>query len=247
MKQGKNTKHRLHFLKTIGLIGYYNLHDPLTEGVKQKLGAEYEPQYVYCNIDRRLIDDEWSKVRDIVLRNAFAFRYMDVAAIAFTAPELYEFAPRVAEKSGLPVIHLGDLIGQAIKNSGLRRIGFLGSKSPMSEDPILARISKVSDAEIYLPEERYIKRVDAVLKRIMQDSEYKYNSKDEDALFSAISNLHINNDIQGVVLNRLEFKSIFNTAAKIRFRTEHVNNQNFQFFDGSDLLVQALVDFSNNQ
>lgn len=241
MKQGK--KHRLHILKTIGLIGCTDLYDPLTKCIKQQLGAEYEPQYVYCNIDRRLISSEWGKVREIVLRNAFAFRYMDVAAIAFTTPELYEFAPRVTEKSGLPVIHLGDVIGQAIKNSGLRRIGFLGSKSDATKDPILSRINKTSDAEIYIPEDWYTQRVNGTIKRIAQDPEYRYNSKDENALFSAISNMHINSDIQGVILNRLEFKSIFNDDSKSRFRTNHLNDQDFQFFDSTDLLVKALVEF----
>lgn len=246
MKQGKNTKHRLHILKTIGLIGCTDLHDSLMECVKQQLGAEYEPQYVYCNIDRRLIDSEWGKVRDIVLRNAFAFRYMDVAAIAFTTPELYEFAPRVTKKSGLPVIHLGDVIGQAIKNSGLRRIGFLDSKSDVTKDPILSRIDKTSDVEIYMSEDRYIKRVGEVVKRITQNPDYKYDISDEDTLFSAISNMHINNDIQGVILNRLEFKSIFNDTSKSRFRINHLNNQDFQFFDSTELLVKALVEFACN-
>lgn len=246
MKQGKNTKHRLHILKTIGLIGCTDLHDSLMECVKQQLGAEDESQYVYCNIDRRLIDSEWGKVRDIVLRNAFAFRYMDVAAIAFTTPELYEFAPRVADRSGLKIIHLGDIIGQAIKNSGLRRVGFLGSVSDASKDPILSRIDKVCDAEFYMPTDWYMKRVKNVIKRMECSIDYKYSGADEEVLFGAVSNMHLDNEIQGVVLNCPEFRRIFNDAAKNRFRSERINNQDFQFFDSTELLVKALVEFACN-
>lgn len=246
MKKSETTKHQPHILKTIGLIGCHNLHDPLTKCVKQQVGPEYELPYIYCHIDRRLFANEWDRVRETVLHSAYAFRFMSVSAIAFTAPELYEFAPRVAEKSGLPVIHLGDVIGQAIKNSGLRRIGFLNQESTSAENPVLARINKNTDAEIFLPENRFAKRVGHVIERIAQNPDYRYNSDDENDLFSAISSLHINNEIQGVVLDRPEFRSILNEAAKFRFRNDHLNNPDFQFFDGPELLVQAIVDFARS-
>lgn len=228
-------------IKTIGLIGHANFHNALMSSVRQKIGQKNGLPYVYCHIEDSFIRKEYDKSCETALCYAAAFRQMGVSAIAFTTPEFYNLASQVTEVSGLPVIHLGNIVGQKIKTSGLRRVGVLGLNVAVLKDSILEHAGKSSGAEIYVPDDRHIQYVNNVIDKITRGNNRKQS--EEDCLFDAISSMHLDHQIQGVVLLRPELKPSFHEAAQKRFCYERVNDKNFQFIDGTELLVEAIVDY----
>jgi aspartate racemase len=66
---------------------------------------------------------------------------------------MHKLAPEVEEAAGLPLLHIGDAIGDALRAAGLTTIGLLGTRFTMEQDFLRDHLSRRHGIETRIPGE----------------------------------------------------------------------------------------------
>ena len=114
---------------------------------------------------------------------------------------MHKVADIVAEKGGLPLVHIVDATGNAISERGLHRIGLLGTEFVMKEPFYQERLRKRFGIEVLVPGEQDM----ATIHRIIYDELCKGRVKTASRRICAnvISRL-ISRGAEGIVLGCTE-------------------------------------------
>jgi len=151
-------------LKTIGLIGglswessleYYRL---LNEGVKQKLGGLHSAQCLMHSVDFGPVEEmmrqgNWQQIDKLLVEAALHLKQGGAEFIIICSNTMHKSFDSIAEKTGMPVIHIADAAGREIKGQGIKKVGLLGTKFAMEGDFYRNRLKEEHDIEVVIPEE----------------------------------------------------------------------------------------------
>jgi len=151
-------------MKVIGLIGgmswnstlqYYRI---INESFAWKLGDLHSARLVLYNLDFDEIqkaqhEDRWNDLADILVDAGNAVRRAGADFLLICTNTMHKVAEDVEGKVGLPMLHITDVIGEAVKERGMYRIGLLGTKFVMKESFYQGRLRDRFDIEVLVPEE----------------------------------------------------------------------------------------------
>lgn len=132
-------------MKTIGLIGglswessaeYYRL---INEAVRARVGGLHSASIVMYSFDfaeiRRLQGaNDWTEATRRMVHAARSLRQAGANLLAICSVTMHRMAREVEGESELPLVHIADVAGKAIKEQGLSSVGLLGSRFTMEED-----------------------------------------------------------------------------------------------------------------
>lgn len=65
---------------------------------------------------------------------------------------MHKVAPAVEQRISVPLVHIADAAGSAIRRRGLRRVGLLGTRYTMEEDFYRQRLQDKFGLEVIIPE-----------------------------------------------------------------------------------------------
>ncbi len=161
-------------MKVIGLIGgmswnstleYYQL---INEGVSSKLGGFHSARIVLYSLDfeeieRTQREARWDDATDILVEAGTGLKQAGADFLVICTNTMHKVADIVAERIGLPLLHIGDAVGDAIKACGLRKIGLLGTRFVMEEDFYRDRLEKYFGIEVLVPPEEEQNIVDRII------------------------------------------------------------------------------------
>lgn len=150
-------------MKTIGLIGgmswessalYYRL---LNEAVKERLGGLHSAQILMHSVDFAPIETlqhagDWQSAAAIL---ADAARRLEAGGADFFligTNTMHRVADEVAAAVAIPLLHIADATGQVLRESGVTRIGLLGTAFTMELDFYKNRIADRFGIEVVVPE-----------------------------------------------------------------------------------------------
>lgn len=131
-------------MKTIGLIGgitwastleYYRL---INEETARRLGGVHSARIVLHSFDFHAVMDrtraaDEEGVYAMFLDAAAKLRSAGADLLVLCANTAHKRAERLERETGLPLVHIGDASGVAIRRAGLCRIGLLGTRPTMEE------------------------------------------------------------------------------------------------------------------
>jgi aspartate racemase len=153
-------------MKVIGLIGgmswnsslqYYRL---INEMVAEKLGGLHSARIILYSLDfdevvktQHLRNTRWDDAGALLGKAGTALRRAGADFILICTNTMHKVADVVSETAGLPVLHIVDVTGKAIKERGLHRIGLLGSQFVMEESFYRNRLQENLGIEIIVPGE----------------------------------------------------------------------------------------------
>jgi len=149
-------------MKVIGLIGgmswnstldYYRL---INELVSVRLGGLHSAQIVlysldFAEVERVQREARWDDAADILVRAGIALKQAGADFLLICTNTMHKVADAVAERAGLPVLHIADVTGSAITEHSLRRVGLLGTKFVMEEPFYRERLQKRFSIDILVP------------------------------------------------------------------------------------------------
>jgi len=161
-------------MKVIGLIGgmswnstleYYRL---INEGVSSKLGGFHSARIVLYSLDfeeieRTQREARWDDATDILVEAGTGLKQAGADFLVICTNTMHKVADLVAERIGLPLLRIGDAIGDAIKACGLRKIGLLGTRFVMEEDFYRDRLEKYFGIEVLVPPKEEQNVVDRII------------------------------------------------------------------------------------
>ena len=78
---------------------------------------------------------------------------------------MHKVSDKVGESAGLPILHIVDTTGNAIREQGLSKVGLLGTRFVMAEQFYQDRLKKRFDIEVVVPAEDE----QAVVHRVIYD------------------------------------------------------------------------------
>ncbi|MBW3566628.1 MAG: aspartate/glutamate racemase family protein [Proteobacteria bacterium] len=149
-------------MKTIGLIGgmswessvrYYQL---INRGVQQRLGGLHSARLLLHSVDFAEIEAQQSEGRwdDAATLLADAGRSLvagGAAGIVICTNTMHKVADAVQQAAGVPLLHIADATGDAVRATGLKRIALLGTRFTMEQDFYRARLEERFDIDVLIP------------------------------------------------------------------------------------------------
>ena len=151
-------------------------------------------------------------------------------AVLLCANTSHKVYAEVAGKSGIPILHIGDATGRAIRKSGLKKVGLIGTKYTMEDGFMVDWLKDHYGIETLVPDSANARHE---LQRIIQNELdmgiFKPESKKY--VLDQIEELH-QRGAQGIVLGCTEFPLIIRTG-----------DVTMPVFDTTLLHSQMAVDF----
>ncbi|MEU7435804.1 aspartate/glutamate racemase family protein [Streptomyces sioyaensis] len=132
-------------MKTIGLLGgmswestaeYYRLLNELT---RKRLGGLHSSRCVlysvdFAEIERLQTEGRWEQAAEVLAAAARALEAAGADILLLCTNTMHKVAGQVAAAVTVPLLHLADTTADAVRDSGLRRIGLLGTAFTMEQD-----------------------------------------------------------------------------------------------------------------
>ena len=149
-------------MKLIGLIGgmswqssaeYYRL---INELVWRARGGQHSARLLLYSVDFEPIEvaqpeQRWEDTATMLGDAGRALQRAGAELLVLCTNTMHKVAGAVEEASGLPLIHIADATGAAIKEAGLRRVGLLGTRFTMEQDFYRGRVQERFGIDVIIP------------------------------------------------------------------------------------------------
>jgi len=173
---GRRNELRPRNMKVIRLIGgmswnstleYYRVINELVAG---KLGGLHSAHIVLYSLDFAEIEcaqreARWNDAATILAKAGTALKQAGADFLVICTNTMHKVADVVAERTGLPILHIGDAVGSAVTERGLHKVGLLGTRFVMEEQFYRDRLQKRFGIAVLVPGEEE----QAIVHRIIYD------------------------------------------------------------------------------
>ena len=178
-------------VKTIGLIGgmswessieYYRI---LNEMTKAKLGGLHSGKSIMVSVDFAEIEilqhqGRWAEAAEILMEAAKDLENGGADFIVLCTNTMHKVADELEASVKIPLLHIADATAQRVKDSGIQKIGLLGTRFTMEEEFYKGRLSQKYGLNVSIPnaeEREIVHRViyeELVLGKIIPRSKEQY-------------------------------------------------------------------------
>jgi aspartate racemase len=149
-------------VKVIGLIGGMSWNSTLeyyrfiNEGVSRKLGGLHSARLVLYSLDFEEIEraqqgGNWNNAAHILAKAGMALKEAGADFLVICTNTMHKVADLVAERTGLSLLHIVDVVGSAITEHGLHKVGLLGTRFVMTQDFYQERLREYFDVNVVVP------------------------------------------------------------------------------------------------
>jgi aspartate racemase len=228
-------------MKVLGLIGgtswystveYYGY---LNRAVNEAYGNNTNPPLILYNMNQQKIHDlqaanDWEGIAAMYTQAAKRLRASGAEGIVFCANTPHKVYAQVARNVDIPVLHIADATGVAIKKAGLKKVAIIGTLYTMQDGFIRDWLKEHYGIDTIVPSSAESQReLHRIIQQELQRGIFKPASKNY--VLGQIEELR-NRGAEGIVLACTEFPLII--------RPEDVSGP---VFDTTLLHSQMAVDF----
>ncbi len=150
--------------RLIGLLGgmswessalYYRL---INQAAHARMGGHHNARSLMFTLDfdelnRLAAAGDWTRVAAVISEAAHSLEKAGAAFAMLTAVTPHTVADRVADAIGIPLLHIADPTGEAIRAAGLSRVGLLGTRYTMELGFFAERLQQRFGIEVIVPPE----------------------------------------------------------------------------------------------
>lgn len=199
-------------MKTIGLIGgmswestleYYRL---INQGIKARLGGYHSAKCLLYSVDFAEIEalqraEDWPRMAQVLGDVAQRLEYGGADFLLLCTNTMHKVADEMQAVVNIPLLHIADAAGDAIRMAGLQCVGLLGTRFTMEQDFYAGHLKRQHGLDVRVPksaDRELIHRViydELVLGKIEADSRAHYREIIVDL---------VNQGAQGIILGCTE-------------------------------------------
>ena len=150
-------------MRTLGLLGGMSWESTLpyyraiNEGVRDRLGGLHSARLVLHSVDFADIEllqreDRWDEASALLADATRGLARAGAEGIVLCTNTMHRVAPAVEAACGLPLLHIGDAIGAAVRTAGISRVGLLGTRFTMEHDFLRGRLAARHGVEALVPD-----------------------------------------------------------------------------------------------
>ncbi|WP_162047981.1 aspartate/glutamate racemase family protein [Vibrio taketomensis] len=151
-------------MKTIGLLGGMSWESTLSyyksinEGVKQTLGglnsAKISMYSVnFAEIEKLQHEGKWDETAAILSDAAVSVEKAGADFLLICTNTMHKVAPQIEANISIPILHIADATAQKLLESGVRKVGLLGTNFTMEQDFYKGRLSEKFGIDVVVPEQ----------------------------------------------------------------------------------------------
>lgn len=235
----QNMQHPM--LRKLGLIGGLSWHSTLeyymylNQTINDHFGNNTNPPLVLVNLDQYCMhqlqkSDQWDAIARMLIEACDHLYKAGASAAMFCANTPHKVYHDVQRHSMIPILHIGDAIGAAVRKKGLCKVGLIGTIFTM-EEPFIAKILKDKyDIDIMVPnQEKDREKLHTIIQKELSLGILKPETKkyilDQIAILES-------KGAEGIILGCTEFPLIIGQ-----------NDLNIPIFNTTLLHAQMGVDF----
>ena len=177
-------------MKTIGLLGgmtcessleYYRL---INQGVRERLGGVHSARSVMVSIDFADIDvwmrqNKWEPIIEIVQQAARDTEKGGADFLVICTNTIHKLAEHIEAVVDIPILHIADMVAEAIKSRGHKSTGLLGTSFTMEEAFYRGRLQERHGLEVLIPDGDDRKIVNHVIYEELSTGILKEDSRRE--------------------------------------------------------------------
>jgi len=228
-------------MKTLGLIGgtsWYSTIDYyryINEAVNDAYGNNTNPPLILYNMNQEKVHElqakgQWDEIAALLTQATIRLRAGGAQAILFCANTPHKVYAQVAQKTDLPILHIGDATGAAVRSSGLKKVGLIGTIYTMEGGFMVDWLKEHYGIETLVPSTSQARQE---LHRIIQQelSRGVFKAESKKYVLQQIEELQ-KRGAQGIVLACTEFPLIIKPS-----------DVEIPVFDTTRLHAQMGVDF----
>jgi aspartate racemase len=160
-------------MQTIGLVGgmswessaeYYKL---LNTGVEARLGGLHSARTVMTSVEFAELtalqeDERWDDVAAILARAAQGVEAAGADFLMLCTTTFHRVAEQVEAAVGIPLLHLGDVVAEAVKAQGIEKVALIGTTFAMSRTFFTDRIAS-HGLEVIVPDAEHHAEINKVI------------------------------------------------------------------------------------
>ena len=150
-------------MRTIGLLGGMSWESTLTyyrainEGVKQRLGGLHSARIVLYSVDFDPIEKlqqsgDWEATGDILSDAARRIEAGGADFMLICTNTMHKVADQVAAAVKIPLLHIAEATGEALRRASVNRVGLLGTAFTMEQDFYKGRLTEKYGLEVLVPD-----------------------------------------------------------------------------------------------
>ena len=174
-------------MKTIGLIGvmswestvpYYHL---IKEYVKKELGGLHSAKIAlysveFDEIEKCQSEDRWDDAAKILADAAVGLEKCGADFILICTNTMHKVYAQVQAAVSVPLIHIADATGDALKAAGIRKVGLLGTRYTMQQEFYKGRLAEAG-FDVAVPPEEMIGELNRIIFEELCVGEIKEDSR----------------------------------------------------------------------
>jgi len=198
-------------MKTIGLIGGISWQSSVTyyqvinRRTNELLGGSHSAKVLMYSVDfdevaRMQHEGRWDDFKQLLIDIASRLEQggADVFLICANTPHIV--ADAIEKTIGIPLLHIGDAVGEVIQRAGMKKVGLLGTRFTMEKDFLKLRFERFG-IEAIVPEKDDREIVHSVIYSELVNGDIRDKSRNE---YLRIIDKLTANGAEGVVLGCTE-------------------------------------------
>ena len=161
-------------MRRLGLIGgmswestalYYRA---LNEGVRARLGGLHSAELLLHSVDFAGIEalqraGDWTRAGEVLAEAALGLQRAGAEGLLLCTNTMHRIAPAIEARCTLPLLHIADAAGAAIRALGLKRVALLGTRFTMREDFYRERLHQRFGLTVEVPDVAAQDEIDRVI------------------------------------------------------------------------------------
>ena len=199
-------------MKVIGLVGgmswnstveYYRI---INELFARRLGGLHSARLVLYSLDfdeiqRAQHEGRLDDITHVLVDAGNVVKRAGADFLVICTNTMHKVTDDVEEKVGLPLLHIVDVTGDAVRERGLHRIGLLGTRFVMTEPFYQERLRDHFAIEVLVPGEDDIDTIHQIIYNELCDGKIKASSR---RVCADIMSRMVNEGAEGIVLGCTE-------------------------------------------
>lgn len=151
-------------MKTIGMIGGMSWESTLpyyrhvNEAIKARLGSLHSARLVLYSVDFHEIEQlqrsgDWQRAGALLGEAAVSLERAGAEFLVLCTNTMHKVADAIEQAVGIPLLHIAAPTAEAIRASGLQRVGLLGTRFTMEQPFYRERLESRHGIQVLVPDE----------------------------------------------------------------------------------------------
>ncbi|WP_339408841.1 aspartate/glutamate racemase family protein [Pseudomonas sp. EA_35y_Pfl2_R5] len=161
-------------MRQLGILGgmswestasYYRL---LNQGVRERLGGLHSAPLLLHSVDFADIAElqrrgDWQAAGQVLAQASRGLEQAGATALLLATNTMHKVAPAIEAAVQIPLLHIGDAVGQTLQRQGVRRAALLGTRFTMQEEFYRQRLAERFAIEVMTPNAAQMTEIDRVI------------------------------------------------------------------------------------